>query len=174
MEIRRARPTAAGPLASLWLRSRAASAPSTPPTIHTDEEVHRWFEEVVLPTREVWLAERDGAPVALLVLDGRWIDQLYVDPSSTGTGLGAALLEHAKRVRPIGLRLWTFESNRGARRFYERHGFAVVATTVDDNEERAPARCYEWRPADPDVRHPDPAGPSLSPGAPSPGSAPGT
>lgn len=86
MEIRRALPAEADCLADLWLRSRGASAPSIPPTVHSDEEVHRWFDEVVVPSCEVWVADHQGEVVALMVLDGEWIDQLYVDPASTGKG----------------------------------------------------------------------------------------
>jgi GNAT superfamily N-acetyltransferase len=144
MEIRRAVPGEAGLLAALWLRSRRASFPSIPPTIHTDEEVHRWFEETVLPTHEVWVADGDRPVRALMVLDKDSIDQLYVDPAVTGRGVGGALLEHAKVLRPTGLKLWTFQSNLGARRFYEAHGFVASAATTGDNEERAPDVCYEW------------------------------
>jgi GNAT superfamily N-acetyltransferase len=51
----------------------------------------------------------------MLVLDGEWIDQLYVDPTHTGHGIGSRLLEVAKRERPSGLRLWTFVSNSDSR-----------------------------------------------------------
>jgi len=147
MEIRRAVATEAAPLATLWLRSREASAPSIPPTVHTDEEVHRWFEDEVLPSAEVWVADRRGHVVGLMVLDEAGIDQLYVDPTATGQGIGGALLALAMRVRPAGLRLWTFQSNRGARRFYEAHGFVATTSTAGDNEEQAPDVCYEWRPS---------------------------
>jgi len=40
--------------------------------------------------------DQGGRVVALLVLEGSWVDQLYVDPDRTGTGSGSALLEHAK------------------------------------------------------------------------------
>ena len=146
MQIRRAAPDEGGALAALWLRSRTASVPSIPPTIHTDDEVRRWFDEIVLPTCEVWVADSGGAARALLVLDQGRIDQLYVDPPETGRGIGAALLEHAKGLRPGGLELWTFQSNLGARRFYERRGFVVAAMTEGDNEEQAPDVCYEWIP----------------------------
>lgn len=146
MEIRRALPGEARSLAELWLKSRAASIPSIPPTIHTDDEVHEWFEEIVLQTSEVWVAESTNRTVGLMVLDKEWIDQLYVDPASTRMGIGTALLEHAKRERPSELKLWTFQSNVEARRFYENHGFVAVATTSGDNEEREPDVCYEWRP----------------------------
>jgi GNAT superfamily N-acetyltransferase len=152
MHIRRALPGEARGLAALWIASRASSVPSIPPTIHTDEEVHQWFAEVVLPTREVWVADGPHELVALMVLDDEWIDQLYVDPASTRGGIGGALLDHAKARRPNGLKLWTFQDNLHARRFYERHGFVSVATTTGDNEEQAPDVCYEWRPRSPTTR----------------------
>jgi len=144
VQIRKVVPDEAGPLAALWLRSRAASVPAIPPTVHTDEEVHRWFEEIVLPRREVWVVDRGGELVALMVLDRNWIDQLYVEPSMWGMGMGGALVEYAMGLRPAGLKLWTFQSNLGARRFYEARGFFVTAMTAGDNEERAPDVCYEW------------------------------
>jgi GNAT superfamily N-acetyltransferase len=147
MDIRRALPAEAGPLAALWLRSRAASVPSIPPTVHTDRDVHRWFEDVVLPSCEVWVADRRGDVVALMVLDHEWIDQLYVDPAWTRRGIGGTLLGRAMTLRPTGLRLWTFASNRGARRFYEAHGFVATVSSAGDNEEHAPDVCYEWGPA---------------------------
>jgi GNAT superfamily N-acetyltransferase len=70
---------------------------------------------------EVWVAEdQSDTVVGILVLDGQWLDQLYVEPTRTGHGIGAGLVELAKRERPEGLQLWTFKSNAGARRFYER------------------------------------------------------
>ena len=47
-------------------------------------------------------------------------------------------------LRPAGLRLWTFESNLGAQRFYERHGFRPIERTAGDNEEGAPDILYVW------------------------------
>src|ERR1700761_5926144 len=110
MDIRTASPAEAGFLAALWLRSRRAST-SIPPTVHPDDEVHKWFEEVVLPSGEVWVATGNDKVVGLMVLDQDWIDQLYVDPTETGKGIGGALIEHAMRLRPTGLKLWTFQSN---------------------------------------------------------------
>jgi len=147
MEIRQALPGEAETLAALWLRSRAAAVPSIPPTVHTDADVHRWFADVVFPSGDVWIADSQGDVIALMVLQAEWIDQLYVDPASRGTGIGGALLEHAMTLRPGGLKLWTFQTNRDARRFYEGHGFVAVARTAGDNEEGAPDVCYEWRPA---------------------------
>jgi GNAT superfamily N-acetyltransferase len=112
--------------------------------VHTDDEVRDYFATVVVVAREVWIVEVDGPVVALLVLDGHWIDQLYVDPEWTGRGFGSQLVALAKTLRPSGLELWAFQSNTRARRFYERHGFSAVEFTDGDNEERAPDVRYQW------------------------------
>ncbi len=146
MRVRRARAEEGGEIAEVWLRSRMASVPEIPPPVHTGDEVRAWFEEVVLPEREVWVADEDGAVVAVLVLEDEWVDQLYVEPAHTGRGIGSGLMAVAKRQRPTALRLWTFEANVRARRFYERHGFVATGSTDGDNEEGAPDVRYEWSP----------------------------
>jgi GNAT superfamily N-acetyltransferase len=141
---RRGRQEEALAIAAVWLRSRHASVPAIPSPVHSDDEVKAWFATVVLPERETWVIEYDGAIVALLVLEPEWIDQLYVDPDYTGRGFGSRLLDVAKHAYPAGLDLWTFEANTGARRFYERHGFVAVAATDGNNEEGAPDERYHW------------------------------
>lgn len=64
MQVRRARADEAAEIAGVWLRSRAASVPEIPPRVHTEDEVRTWFQEVVLPTREVWVGDDGGAVVA--------------------------------------------------------------------------------------------------------------
>jgi GNAT superfamily N-acetyltransferase len=102
----------------------------------------------VVQEREVWLVVAgDGTVLGVMVLDGDWVGQLYVDPAWTRKGLGARFLELAKRRQPGGLQLWTFASNVRAQRFYERHGFTVQERTDGSgNEERAPDLRYAWRP----------------------------
>lgn len=147
VNIRRARDQESEQIADLWLRSRRASVPDIPPPAHSDDEVRDWFRDVVVPHREVWLASRedDRELLGLLVLHGDWVDQLYVAPECVGGGIGSRLLDVAKTARPAGLQLWTFESNLGARRFYERHGFVRVERTDGDNEEGAPDLRYTWQ-----------------------------
>jgi GNAT superfamily N-acetyltransferase len=133
--------------ADLWLRARRAAVGAIPPPTHTDAEVRSWFSMRVVRELELWVADAEhGDLVGILVLDGEWIDQLYVDPANTGCGIGRLLLAVAKRERPNGLQLWTFVSNRGAQRFYERHGFVEIRRTNGaDNEERAPDILYAYR-----------------------------
>ncbi|HEU5035112.1 MAG TPA: GNAT family N-acetyltransferase [Mycobacteriales bacterium] len=129
--------------------------PAIPPTVHTDDDVKHWFRDVVVPHREVWVAceDEDAEILGLLVLDGDWLDQLYVAPECVGRGIGSTLIGVAKRARPRGLQLWTFASNVGAQRFYERHDFVEVERTEGDNEEGAPDIRYAWhRPSAGDLR----------------------
>ena len=58
--------------------------PAIPPTIHAEPEVSQWFDEVVLPFCEVWVADDQGETKALMVLDDEWINQLYVDQHRRG------------------------------------------------------------------------------------------
>jgi GNAT superfamily N-acetyltransferase len=145
LTLRRGLTRDADAVSDLYLRARKAATASIPMTVHTDDDVRQWIARHVVPRTELWLAESDDqALVGLLALDGNWLDQLYVEPSLTGRGIGSELLELAKRERPRALRLWTFESNRGAQRFYERHGFRPTERTAGDNEEDAPDILYIW------------------------------
>jgi GNAT superfamily N-acetyltransferase len=151
MIIRAAAPADASAVAEVFLASRRSAAAYLPNTVHTEEE-DRWFvREVLIGTLDTWLAEDTGGRVAaLLSLGDGWIHQLYVHPEHAGRGIGGALVDHAKRLYPDGLQLWTFASNSAARRFYERHGFAAVEFTDGaSNEERAPDVRYVWDPASP-------------------------
>jgi GNAT superfamily N-acetyltransferase len=135
----------AGAAADLWLRAREAAIEVIPPPVHRDEEVRAWFASHVVRNTELWVAEEPpGTLVGIMVLSGPWLEQLYVEPTMTGRGIGARLMELAKRERPDGLRLWTFASNGRAQRFYQRHGFDETRRTEGDNEEGAPDILYVW------------------------------
>ena len=146
MHVRRARMEEAAEIVGVWLRSRMASVPEIPPPVHSADEVHSWFQDVVLPSLEVWVADEGGAVIGLLVIEDEWVDQLYVAPGHTGEGIGSRLIVVAKQQRPSGLKLWSFEANVRARRFYEGHGFVATGSTPGDNEEGAPDVRFEWSP----------------------------
>jgi GNAT superfamily N-acetyltransferase len=73
-----------------------------------------------------------------------WVNQMAVDPVLVNQGIGTWLLAHAMRTLALPIRLYTFQANAGARRFYERHGFIPIAFTDGQaNEERCPDVLYE-------------------------------
>ena len=91
-----------------------------------------------LPAFRALIAERDGEPVGLSLWFcnfsswrgdvGIYIQDLYVDDSLRGTGLGRRLLEETARcglaAGATHLRLSVASSNSGARAFYKRLGLA--------------------------------------------------
>jgi GNAT superfamily N-acetyltransferase len=79
----------------------------------------------------------------MMVIDGEWLEQLYVAPEHSRQGYGARLVRLAQSERSE-LTLWTFEANLPARAFYEKHGFRPTGDPSSDNEEHAPAICYRW------------------------------
>ncbi len=145
VRIRRAEPVDASAAVEIMLAARHAAVPAIPPLVHSDDEVRNWFKQIVMTTCDVWLAIIDDNIAGLLVLDGNEIDQLYVAPNNTSSGLGSALIDHAKVVAHAHLELWTFANNHGARRFYERHGFVKIGFTDGDNEEVEPDIRYRWQ-----------------------------
>jgi len=144
--LRRATSADSAALADIWLRSYGAALP-TVRRAHTDDEVRGWIRDVVVPTRETWVADAGGDVVGLLVLGPGEIDQLYLDPDWRGRGLGDRFVGLAQQLFPSGLSLWCFQVNEAACRFYERHGFvAVERTDGSGNEEREPDVRYVWAP----------------------------
>jgi ribosomal protein S18 acetylase RimI-like enzyme len=99
-----------------------------------------------LEQTEIWVAEIGGHVAGFAGVGRSELTHLYVDPPAQNRGVGTALLDHVKSLRPDRLELWVFQANEGARRFYERHGFRLVGLTDGaENMEREPDALYEWR-----------------------------
>ena len=117
------------------------------PLIHTDEEIHAWIRDEMVPSHEVWVAEVEGRLIGLAALKGDLLGHLYVRPDAQNRGAGTALLDRVKQERPTGFRFWVFQRNGGARRFYERHGCRLVELgDGSGNMEKEPDALYEWAP----------------------------
>jgi ribosomal protein S18 acetylase RimI-like enzyme len=96
-----------------------------------EECIHRlaWEGEALIGyckmRRPSWYVEHSDAanPIAL--------GQLYTDPTMTGRGIGAALMDWALSLAredghdAIQLSVWS--ENYGAQKFYQRYGFAKIA-----------------------------------------------
>jgi len=115
---------------------------------HSLDGIRQWVGGHLIPSCGVVIAQLDGEDVGVLatsVSDGiGWIDQLYLAPGSVGQGVGVELLNHALSFLPGPVRLWTFQENARAIRFYEHHGFkAIEYTNGENNEEKCPDILYE-------------------------------
>lgn len=134
---------------AVHLRSRHAAEPAMPPSVHPDEDATPWLRGR-MAAGETWVAEEEGRVVGYALLDGDWLDQLYVLPEHAGQGIGSALLDVVKSRRPDGFGLWVFVSNEPARGFYRRHGLVELDTTDGSgNEERSPDVRMVWEGREP-------------------------
>lgn len=95
-------------------------------------------------TIKVAIAKQIGGVAGFVAYKDEALDQIYLDPSAQGQGLGTALLEIAKQASPGHLLCYTFQNNLPAQKFYEKHGFKVVKFGTE-NEENLPDILYEWR-----------------------------
>ena len=134
-------------IAHLLISTRAEFMPYAP-SAHTDEEVRLWVAHVLVPAGGVIVAEVDGKVVGAMATaqegDTSWIQQMAVEPEFIGNTIGSALLTLAVATLPKPIHLYTFQANVGARRFYERHGFAAIEFTDGQaNEDRCPDVLYE-------------------------------
>jgi GNAT superfamily N-acetyltransferase len=136
----------AAAVTALLLAARRAALPGLR-EVHTDDETLTWMRDVVFPRQSVRLAVLRREIVGFAARDGAMLTQLWIRPGWTGHGIGQLLLDamiaEAASITPV-LRLYTFQRNEGARRFYERNGFAI--RTLGDgqsNEEGEPDVLYE-------------------------------
>lgn len=104
--IRIATPLDANTISTIYLTSRKKYIHFAP-LIHSDDAIFQWIHDILIP-------------------NVNWIDQLYILPKATGHGVGSLLIDKAKSLGRT-IRLHTFQENLNARRFYERHGFKILA-----------------------------------------------
>jgi len=117
------------------------------PRVHPADDVERHYREHVLAVCAVTVAEVDGRVAGFLALDPEGlVGGLYLAPEARGRGLGKALMDAAKALRPEGLTLWTFVANAGARRFYAREGFVEAGRTAGEDEEGLADLLLAWKP----------------------------
>ncbi|WP_274426139.1 GNAT family N-acetyltransferase [Chelativorans sp. YIM 93263] len=115
------------------------------PRLHTPEEDRAFISGHVLPHQRVTVAAAGEGIVGFIAVHGEWVEQLYLKPGWTGRGIGNRLLGSATVGIPT-VRLYCFQANGGARRFYERRGFKAEAFgDGSENEEGLPDILYVRR-----------------------------
>ena len=82
---------------------------------------------------EVWVADRAGAAVGWLEIDGERIEAMYVQPEVALQGVGSGLLAHAEgRIREAGHASVHLDASPNAEGFYLRNGYESRAARRPD------------------------------------------
>ncbi len=131
---------------ALWLRSWQTAYPQLDFAERLAWWRERWRDELV-PDAEIVIAEAGGVIIGFVTVDPRtlYLDQLVVAPEQWGSGVGAALVDDAKRISPTGLDLDVNTDNARAIRFYAKHGFVISGAGVNPISGK-PVRRMRWRP----------------------------
>lgn len=130
----------------VWRESFAQALGDPKCLIHSFENQLAFLNRVLVPQYEVWVV-RDTAEnktVGLMVNNQEEINQLYLAREYQGRGIGRELVDRAKKSSSGMLRLYTFEVNQGAQRFYENLGFQVIRRG-SENELNMDDILYEWK-----------------------------
>lgn len=127
--------------------SRAARKQELPylPDLHSADEDLDFFANRVFGKDTVFIAlDEDRQSVGFIAFGEGWVNHLYVLPGHQGLGIGGLLLDKAKQAAQT-LRLWTFERNERALRFYRKQGSSVIDRTDGArNEEKQPDLLLQW------------------------------
>lgn len=144
--IREYRPEDFDAVTILWRISREKSLPELERVKgHFFYEDLNYFREHILNENKIWVVEMDIRPVAFMAMMDEFIDRLYVHPDHQNCGIGKALLDHARKLSPEHLWLYTLQINMNACAFYEKNGFIAEKYGISPPPESEPDVEYHWR-----------------------------
>jgi GNAT superfamily N-acetyltransferase len=129
--------------------------------LSVETAVGRWSERLgsATPGRRILVAEVDDVVVAFAVVAASRDDDaapasgklmaIYAEPRVWSQGVGGALHEAAlQQLRDLGVRsatLWVLTTNERARRFYERHGWALGGEDKEVVKDGVPLPATQYR-----------------------------
>jgi putative acetyltransferase len=144
--LRRYRQSDEDAAVTLWLRSWQAAYPQLDFIARLDWWRQRWRDEL-LRTADVVMAEQNDVLIGFVTIDPRtfYLDQIVVAPEHWRSGIGAVLLEEARRISPHGLDLDVNVDNARAIAFYKKHGFTIAGPGKNPVSGK-PVHRMSWRP----------------------------
>ena len=114
------------------------------PLVHNVEE-RADYGCWLLEHTSVTMIHNSSGVVGFLALEKHIIQALYIKKDFQGFGFGQAAIKFAQKQFKE-LRLWVFQSNIGAQKFYQRLGFQIVEKSDgEDNDYRLPDIFYCWK-----------------------------
>ncbi|WP_374978376.1 GNAT family N-acetyltransferase [Neobacillus driksii] len=126
----------------MWRNSKEAALGQK--EIHSFDSHVDFLNQILAKQYQVDLVLMDEMVVGMIAYNEGEISQLYIHIDFQGNGIGQALLARAKEQSAGRLILYTFEVNKKAQRFYEKHGFMIIGRGYE-NEEDLPDILYEWK-----------------------------
>jgi len=90
------------------------------------------MRDIYLPASQTWVYEQGGQVRGFLSLLDEVLAAIFVAPDAQGSGIGSALIEHAKAMRER-LDLTVYSGNTASVAFYHRHGFEVLGERMDEH-----------------------------------------
>ena len=146
LRLRRYQPRDQEAAIALWLETWQAAYPDIDFAARLAWWRERWRGELV-PKATIVVAEERAAMIGFVTVDpsSGYLDQIVVAPQRWRSGVGAALIEEAKRLSPKGLVLDVNTDNARAIGFYLRQGFLHSGTGVNATSGK-PVNRMSWRP----------------------------
>lgn len=113
------------------------------PQLHSAAEEIKYAGDMI-EAGWVRVAKRDGKVVGFIARHENQVHALYVLPDAQDKGVGTALLSDAKS-QCDQLRLWSYQANANATRFYGLRGFIEIERTDGaENDVGLPDILFEW------------------------------
>jgi len=145
ISIRTYRPEDFDAVTRFWRRAREVAMPEMTARLGYSFEMDcRFFREHIVPSCQLWVAERNDMPIAFMGIKADFLDYLYVDHDYHRQGIGQAMLVHARLLSPEHLWLYTHQANLIARAFYEKNGLVAEKYGVSPPPESEPDVEYHW------------------------------
>ncbi|MFB3167854.1 GNAT family N-acetyltransferase [Neobacillus sp. 179-C4.2 HS] len=142
VKIIKYQPNYAKQTVEMWRNSKEAALGQK--EIHSFDSHVDFLNQILAKQYQVDLVLMDEMVVGMIAYNEGEISQLYIHIDFQGNGIGQALLARAKEQSAGRLILYTFEVNKKAQRFYEKHGFMIIGRGYE-NEEDLPDILYEWK-----------------------------
>lgn len=117
-------------LLDIWLRASVQS--------HNFVEEEYWqkmkpsVKKYYLPNADSFVFEdKHKIKGFISIIDDRHIGAIFVDPDYQNKKIGSKLINYVKKLYPE-LSLHVYIKNKDAIRFYQKHGFKIIAEQTDD------------------------------------------
>jgi putative acetyltransferase len=127
--IRKYQPTDLDDVLQSWSSASAIAHPFLSAEFHAQERLN--IANIYLPNAETWVWQSDNSVVGFIALIGNEVGGLFVNAKSQRTGIGHALIQHARTLHGE-LEVEVFKDNTIGRAFYQKTGFVLIEKKIHE------------------------------------------